>query len=460
MNKRQFCFLQVSDRLLNPDDKSNPADNYFKAIWPNMAGEGYYRPEHYWEIPTWIAELSHCLKDKDHELMLYHIDEICPDDCGARSPHYPVLPEADIYFASVMDCNKEILARIVHNNPDKQFFFGGYIGHKGFCEIFYPLGNVLWCNNTQDACEYLDLDYQYGTDYRLFKGMKCIPRLTLSNGCTNHCKFCTVPDEITQVPYPSIGQQTEAMECLDFELVYINDKTFGQCHNYIELKYIYNTIKAFNPKFRGFTVQTTCAQVERQEIDFHVLQIVNVELGIESYNNEILRKYNKPQNTRSIDRAIDVLKRWNVNIIPNIIIGLPGETLNTYVNTWEWLEENKQDFLMLNVTNFVPYAGSDASDIVKTQPGDFNQTVCERSYHTRQEAMAVGVFTNLLFDLGIEIIEATKARSSGVYDEPMCTKMPRYCNKWPCPGNEESKLEPDENGFMCCIKCGGSYGKK
>ncbi len=48
----------------------------------------------------------------------------------------------------------------------------------------------------------------------------------------------------------------------------------------------------------------------------------------------------------------------------------------------------------------------------------------------------------------------------GIYDEPMCTEMPKYCNKWPCPDNEESKLEPDENGFMYCIKCGRSYGKK
>ncbi len=66
---------------------------------------------------------------------------------------------------------------------------------------------------------------------------------------------------------------------------------------------------------------------------------------------------------------------------------------------------------MLNVTNFVPYVGSDASDIVKTQPGDLNQTVCTRSYHTEKEAIAVEVFTELLFGIGMEIIEATKKRS-------------------------------------------------
>ncbi len=47
-----------------------------------------------------------------------------------------------------------------------------------------------------------------------------------------------------------------------------------------------------------------------------------------------------------------------------------------------------------------------------------------------------------------------------IYDEPTCTEMPKYCNIWPCSGNEESKLEPDENGFMWCIECGRCYGKK
>ena len=45
------------------------------------------------------------------------------------------------------------------------------------------------------------------------------------------------------------------------------------------------------------------------------------------------------------------------------------------------------------------------------------------------------------------------------FDKPMCGPMPEFCNHWPCSGDENSRLEPDENGFMCCIKCGGSYGR-
>lgn len=402
----KFCFLQVSDNLLNPDDPKNPADVYFKAIWNHLDGEGYYKPEHFWEIPTWVAELSYCLNDQNNEFELWHITGNPP----------AILPKADIYFASVMDCNKKILQTVVKNNPNKTFYLGGYIGFDEYLKLFPKQGinNVRWYTSIKAFCGCLGTPYKYGTDYSLFKGMKCIPRLTLSNGCTNHCRFCTVPNKIIETDGRDISQQIESMRNLDFELIYINDKTFGQASNYWHLKYIYNSIAAWNPKFRGFTVQTTCQQIRKfwgKGINLKDLHIVNVEIGVESFNNEILQKYNKPQNTSSISIAIDMLEEWNVNIIPNIIIGLPGETEDTYWHTYHWVHKNRNKFLMLNVTNFVPYVGSNISDIVETQPEDLNQTICKRTYHTEEEAHTVEYFADNLFELGMVIIEATKARS-------------------------------------------------
>ena len=414
MTKQRFCFLQVSDNLLNPYDKDNPADCYYKTIWPNMAGEGYYRPEHYWEIPAWIAELSYCLDDQLHEKQLFHVDVI------SRDRHYPILPEADIYLGSIMDCNKEHFRVIARNNPKKFFYFGGYIGREEFYSFFCypglttPLGNVSWCDNMQEFCDAFQITYQYGTDYSLFKGTKCIPRLTLSKGCTNHCRFCTIPNKIIEINWRSIHQQIESMRDLDFELIYINDKTFGQCNNYKQLKYMYRSIAAWNPKFRGFTVQTTYRQILKffgEGINLKDLGIVNVELGIESYNDSILKKYNKPQNIRTINIAMEALKFMDINIIPNIIIGLPGETIHTYFRTWQWIKDNEHKFLMLNVTNFVPYEGTEAAVGMIKNKGDENQTTRKRSWHTAKETKATKLFSDSIFSVGMEIIKATKAKS-------------------------------------------------
>ena len=406
MNRQRFCFLQVSDRLINPVDVNNPADVYFKSIWKNLDGEGYFKPPHFWEIPTWIAELSYCLND--HELMLHHITRKKAER----------LPDADIFFASVMDCNKEILAKIIHNNPNKIFYIGGYIRTKGFVDTFYNSimehVNVFWFDSIKQVVTFCDIEYEYGTDYSLFKGTECIPRLTLSNGCTNHCRFCTVPDEVIETDPLDIWQQIYSMRDLDFELVYINDKTFGQCHNHKHLLNMYKTIMMFNPKFRGFTIQTTCYQILKfygQGINLKDLGVVNVELGIESYNDDILKKYNKPQNTGTIDMALNILRSMGVNIIPNIIIGLPGETIHSYFNTWQWIKTNAHRFLMLNVTNFVPYEGTEAAVGMIKNEGDDNQTMRKRSWHTAKETKATRLFSDSLFSVGMEIIEKTKEMS-------------------------------------------------
>ncbi|KKL18284.1 hypothetical protein LCGC14_2477050, partial [marine sediment metagenome] len=119
-------------------------------------------------------------------------------------------------------------------------------------------------------------------------------------------------------------------------------------------------------------------------------------------NNDILKKYRKPQSTKTIDNAIYVLKSMGINIIPNIIIGLPGETLHTYVETYKWILNNRHKFLMLNITNFVPYAGTEAAIGMTKEISDENQTVTPRSYHTKEETFTTSVFTHLLFELGME----------------------------------------------------------
>ena len=44
-------------------------------------------------------------------------------------------------------------------------------------------------------------------------------------------------------------------------------------------------------------------------------------------------------------------------------------------------------------------------------------------------------------------------------DQPITT-MPKFCLSWPCcQSPKKAKLKKDENGFMVCPLCHGSYGK-
>lgn len=408
----RYCFLQVSDNLINPPDPDDQADRYFKEIWDCLKGEGYVKPDHYWEIPTWIAELTHVLKRNGHEVILHHIQ----DGHDPEKPNWldaqTILPEANVYLASVLDCNKHILRHVIENNRHREFHLGGYIGTDDADLIFRGCRNVSWYNSIRHYCEYNNLDYDYDTDYTLFEDMECIPRLTMSNGCKHGCKFCSIENTISHMSCRQINNQIESMRSLKFQLVYISDKTYGQANNWKELRYLYNSFRYMNPYFRGFTVQTSVAQLikfQLQEVDLRDHGIVNVEVGIESYNDDILKQHNKPQCLHSIERAMDYLRKQGVNIIPNIIIGLPGEDIYTYANTIEWLAVNQDDFLMINITNFVPYEGTEMRDMAKTAE-DCNQTKTSRSWHTVEEGIDADVFAHELYHLATKVIHETKRK--------------------------------------------------
>lgn len=390
----KYCFLQVSTNLINENTLTDETSEYYQKIWTNRKKFGYKKPEHFWEIPVWIAELSYVIR-KPHNKQLFIITE-----------NNPVLPDADVYFASVLDVNKHILKNIMLSNPEKIFCIGGYVDKAYFDDMDYFY--CQWFDNIEDYCKRAGFNYVYGTDYSLFADLPCIPRLTLSTGCKHSCKFCTIPQEIGRICDQNIIQQTESLNKLDFELVYINDKTFGQCKNHGILTVCYDIIKRYNPVFKGFIVQTTCQQVlkfNKKYVDVYKdSHIKIVELGIETYNNDILKQYRKPQNCKIIDKAIDILENQQVKIIPNIMIGLIGESQRTYDNTLYWLVVNHKRFFMLNVYNFTVYDNADVASEVLVCAADKNELQQSRSYHDTKETAILNMFSQGVYETGIKIL--------------------------------------------------------
>ncbi len=386
----KYCFLQVSTNLINENAADDIASEYYDQIWIDRKDDGYKKPEHFWEIPAWIAELSFTLPDVDKQLCII-------------TEHGQTLPDADIYFASALDVNKHILKNIIESNPERIFCIGGYVDFM----YFNDLGNCWWFDSIEKWCNAFDREYVYGTDYSLFAGISCIPRLTLSTGCKHHCRFCTVPQEVKRTDSLDILQQIESFNRLDFELVYINDKTFGQCNNYDLLSYCYNIIKEYNPAFKGFIVQTTCQQVkkfDKEGVNLKDLHIEVVEIGVETYNNDLLKKYRKPQSRFTIDRAIDILEKWGVKIIPNIMIGLIGENNETYDRTFVWLWNNRKRFFMLNVYNFAVYTDADIADEITIDDTDQNERQETRSYHSNDDIHEIARFSRWVYIIGLKIL--------------------------------------------------------
>ena len=214
-----------------------------------------------------------------------------------------------------------------------------------------------------------------------------IPRLTMSQGCKYKCAFCDVPKDLVESSPTSIDQQAEAIGKLGTKLAYLNDKTFSQAGNYQYLSEVYDKIKAINPDFKGFVVQTTA--VDFMKIPSEWLKksgIKYVELGIESYNDFILKKLHKPHNEGIIDRAIQKLRGAKINLVPNIIIGIPEETAETYAKTLTFLKANLDVISHGNIYSLALYEGTELdAKLGAKEAADRDENVTAKSFHTDPE---------------------------------------------------------------------------
>ena len=225
--------------------------------------------------------------------------------------------------------------------------------------------------------------FKDGTDYRHFRDTETQPRLQLSSGCLHHCGFCSMPRTIVKTTPEGVQQQIKSFGDLNYRLVYLNDKTFGQADNYPDLVKINKQLQEQNPKFEGFIIQTTASQMLKFSPEFLAKSgIKYVELGVESYNDPILKPLHKPANETIIDKATDVIRKAGMKLIPNIIVGIPDETPETYAKTQDYLKRNIDVISHVNVNNLAAYAGTElTAKIGKTEARDVDQNVTARSFH-------------------------------------------------------------------------------
>lgn len=397
----KIVLCQISNRVINPRKSVNsPAEFMYDAQWRAKESYGYWKPEDFWELPLWIGEVTYACKSVEYFDVDLHIvthrHEALPDD-------------ADAYCFSALEVNKELIYRHAQARPNMPFYVGGYIDPT----YFETLPNVHWCNTVESLCERLAIPYRYGVDWSLFTGERCIPRLTMSYGCSHHCTFCTVPNKVTEVPYTQIEQQVDAMACLKFKLVYLNDKTWGMCENRYSLDGVYNRIKAFNPEFEGFIIQTSVAMVQSlenrtyDELSFMWRAHIKViELGIETFNDDLLRRYCKPQREKSMTHVVQMLSERGFRVVANIMLGLPGEDIFTYYRTLGWLALHYKYLFGVNIYTLAVYSGSDLAKEIAIDDGDnrdTNELAEDRTFWTDAERVNYLHMKDKFYVLGAEI---------------------------------------------------------
>ena len=376
-NADRVLMVQFSTNLINPPGTTRSIEEqYYDSIYGG-ARHGFSRMTDFWEPPTWTTEISHLEPNAD----LY-----VPRDMNEAKAFLGKAGYKRVLF-SALDVNKHLIHDLVKDYKG-EVHVGGYVGGKEFAEH----KNVIYHSSPEAYAKHNGIEYTKGADYRHYIGSSTIPRLELSKGCLFNCAFCVVPKKIEESPTAFIDQQVDALAKLKAPLIYLNDKTFGQAPNYKYLAEVNAKLKTSNPDFHGFVVQTTATQLNKmlatpEGVDwFKKSGIKYVELGIESYNDPILTATNKPMREAHADTAAanirNILKQEKVTMIPNILIGLPGETEETYNRTLNWLKENNDIISHANIYNLALYQDSKLGQQLTTaDPNDTNENVLEKGYH-------------------------------------------------------------------------------
>lgn len=388
-NAGRTLLVQFASDILTGGLEEKSAEGYYGKLYAG-AREGFYKLPDFWEIPQWVGFMSHMLPNADFYVVR---------DMAAAKEFFKEAGYDRLAFSS-LDTNQKFIRELAQDYPGK-IDVGGF----GDPKFFEGLENVKWHDSMKSWAKEAGVEYAEGVDYRHFAGSQVIPRLTLSNGCKHKCAFCSVPKTLTVTPPEVVKQQADAISELGAKLVYLNDKTFGQAPNYQSLSEVNAQIKAKSPDFKGFIVQTTAAQLMKLPTDWLKESGIRfVELGIESYNDPILREMKKPATEALIDRATNKLREAGIALIPNIIIGFPQETAETYARTLDFLKSNEDIISHANIYNLGIFKNTElAKKVVVASDADFNENVLEKSFHENPEVHRV--FAGKVYGLASEMLE-------------------------------------------------------
>ena len=363
---RTLAVQFASDLLYKGAQQDTTSGDYYDKLYSG-ARKGYARMADFWEIPQWIGFAAHFLPDMD----TYVVRDLEQAKQFLNEAKY-----GHVLF-SALDVNKALIKELAGAYNGK-FDVGGYTDPKTFSDN----PNVTWHNSMESLAQSMGVPYTKGVDYRHFAGSDVIPRLTMSTGCKHKCAFCSIEKELVPTSREVVDQQADAIAGLGTKLVYLNDKTFGQAPNYRYLADLNERIKAKNPGFKGFVIQTTAAQMTKFDPAWLKKSGIRfVELGIETYNDPILHAMHKPATEALMRRSVQALREANIALIPNIMIGLPGETADTYARTMGFLKENADIISHANIYNLAVYDNTDlAKQLTTAAPDDFNENVLEKSW--------------------------------------------------------------------------------
>ena len=247
--------------------------------------------------------------------------------------------------------------------------------------IFKENGKIIR-TKPQSYVENLDsLDFPLSNAPHVLKDFDKYPKeafgyIFASRGCPYACTFCESKSMWTRkvryrTPENVVAELKKLYE-FGVRKVNFDDDTFG-----ISKKNIKQINDLMHKEVPNMTY--TCETVVQLAKDENVVKDMKrggctaTFVGIESGNNEMLKKIKKTQTTDECVQAMKNLRKHGIESHAFIMVGFPDETEDTFKQTMDFIPELNPDGIIFSI--FTPYPGSDIYNECKEKgiiEGDFD----------------------------------------------------------------------------------------
>lgn len=184
------------------------------------------------------------------------------------------------------------------------------------------------------------------------KEVLCTSVLT-NFGCKYTCNYC---------PADSVAFRERSISDIKNELEYLKDK---KIHNIWIRDFTFGLNRQRTLEFlallKSYEFQWFC--LTRSEIleESLIKSMADsgcylVMLGLDTANNDVMKKINRRQNTTDVKSKIELAHNHEIQVMLHMILGFPGESYGSMIKTAHFVTGTKASFLSLNF--FSPRAGS------------------------------------------------------------------------------------------------------
>lgn len=257
--------------------------------------------------------------------------------------------------------NNKIISNNVFNTIDADFFVCNSEGEFALKEIiealkynrgFEKIDNIVYKEEDKYITNNIyQEDNNLGEnliEWNLFNENKIgeIISLRTSKSCPFSCSFCGFPQRAGKYKFMSVEETERQLDKIK-EIGGVNTINFiDDCFNipHKRFKELLEIMIKNNYNFK-WNSYLRCQFIDEETVKLMKESgCEGVFLGIESGSNEILKNMNKTATIEKYEEGIRLLNKYDITTYASFIIGFPGETKDTILETIRFIERTKPTF--------------------------------------------------------------------------------------------------------------------